>query len=781
MAILFSGDGETDPNVGRAAYGRATRQSIFNNGKKPSKRGGSLGSTIQVPGALGETTPDQARAWMKAQIPYPNLASDPQVAARAVDFVKRQRKQFEQRTMEIHDKWRALDHALRGNSLSRRFLTSDLHVPEMYKAVQTLVPRIEEALMQFDPWYHVRGREKSDREKSFKISSWLDYLLDLAGFDQIVQPAIYSMIVYGFFDLKTWWDIEIRSGVTRKVTRREDSQSLPGGFDINIDEEDKVVFEGARIKLIDPYDFMADPSNIDVQKGSFVGDIGLMTIGEYERQEDLGVFVNTAELRGRKAKRQRPLLRRFSKTIRSLDSSAGAGQKNIEGAPENYENASLWCWFDPHGDGNFEEYVIDIADDDVCLRVQKNPHDDRHRPHAVARASREPFDFFNVGPLDHAMRLNLELDEHRNYALRSHALALHPMIWLEDTDDTPDNLFHVEPGSIFRSRSQPNIIKVPSTINEMQAMEQTLRRDIEETTGAMRMFESPAGTATEVERKVQENNRRIRAYVTSASEGFETLLKHLYALSSQFVMKRESFRVLGKTAKGAPGFAEIDPEILQTAVDFEFVGPSALHTEGLRATNMATFLNLAYPLIAQNPEMVNTAAILSDLYKTIVGIRLEDEVINVPQSYDELLSVDDERDLLLTGQDVEPHEAEDEIEHLKSHMTDVQSDWFRELPMHVQEAYFKHIAKTQMQYRSKQAREDAQSRAPQMFPGNATPEEGMPVERAGAQKGRSGRADMAPPAASQSVPGEAPGPPNMRNVAAPDRQMSTPQTENRNL
>ena len=777
MAILFSGNGETDPNVGRPAYGRATRRSLLHGEEKQSKKG-SLGTSIQIPGALGETTPEQAKAWMKAQIPYPNLASNEEVASRAVDFVKRQKKQFEQRTMEIHDKWRALDYALRGNSLSRRFLSSDLHVPEMYKAVQILVPRIEEALMQFDPWYHVRGRDQDDREKAFKISAWLDHLLDLSGFDQMVQPAIYSMIVYGFFDLKTWWDIEIRSGVTRSVTRQDETNGLPGGYNIEVDEEDKVVFEGARIKLVDPYDFIADPREIDVQKGLYVGDVGVMSIDEYERYEQLGLYLNTDELRERKSKRSKSSLLRYSKSARALDSMT-LDPKNIEGSPEIFENTSLWCRFDPYGDGNYEEYVIEIADEDVCLRVQKNPHDDRHRPHAVARSSREPFDFFNVGPLDHAMRLNLELDEHRNYALQSHALSLHPMVWLEDTDDTPDNLFHAEPGSIFRSRSQPNILKVPSTVGEMQGMEETLRRDIEETTGALRMFESPAGTATEVERKVQENNRRIRAYVTSASEGFETLLKHLYALSAQFVMKRHSFRVLGKTAKGIPGFADIDPEVLQTAIDFEFVGPSALHTEGLRATNMATFLNLAYPLMAQNPKMVNTAAILSDLYKTIVGTRVADEVINVPQNYDELLSPEDERDLLLVGQDVEPHEAENEIEHLKSHIADVQAEWFLELPIYVQEAYLKHIAKTQMQYRSKKAREGAQSRAPQMFPGNAVDEEGMPMERGGTQKGRSGRGDLAPPVTSQSVPGEAPGPPSLQNVSAADRGMSIPQTENR--
>jgi hypothetical protein len=112
-------------------------------------------------------------------------------------------------------------------------------------------------------------------------------------------------------------------------------------------------------------------------------------------------------------------------------------------------------------------------------------------------------------------------------------------------------------------------------------------------------------------------------------------------------------------------------------------------------------------------------------------------------------------------------------------MADVQADWFVELPTHVQEAYFTHIVKTQAQLRNKQAREGAQSRAPQMFPGNAVDEEGMPVEQGGTQKGRSGRGDLAPPVTPQSVPGEAPGPPSLQNVSAADRGMSIPQTENR--
>lgn len=753
-------------------------------GDTPSRPRGMISersTTIKL--RPGGPTRDDVRSWMRAQVPYPNLAGDPKIHDRARSFVRTQLRYYVDRTYELRDKWRTIDAMLRGSSLSSRFATSDIHVPELYKAVETLVPRIEEAVFgngPGQPWFNVLGRDPMDKRRAHRIRAWLEYLLEEAKFDEeMVQQAARAMIVYGFFCIKSWWEIKFDRRIERTAEQIQDGDSPDPKTKITVREMEKLVKFGPRYELVDPYDFLVDVRSTDVQKGTFVGDVGQFTYEELLEYQRNGWFKNVEQIKGQEALYGDATDRRWAKWERSLTGQTGIyDQRKAEGEPEKYDVYEIWGLFDPYGVGNAEEYVITMANQNVVLRVQRNFHDDRHRPYAVGRAAREPFDFHNVGVLDHAVRLNIEFDDHRNLAMRGHENSLCPKVWVPNTADMPPNIWDDEPGTVYRTDAPPNFFASPPVVEIMQAMEQTIRRDIEEIAGSPRIYEGQAAaseTATGITRKIEEGNRRLRAVIRSYSAGMRQMLEHTHALSGQFVTRKETFRVLGRDATLLGPHSDIGPQDLGVPVDFKMIGLDSAHSLGLRTTNMATFFNQIYPIVANfgDPASINWNRLMALTWDYMVGT-VPGEHIFPDDSTDELAVTPElENTMMAMGDEWMPVEADDDPAHIRSH-----KQWVAENDPkgHVLALFMKHIYAHGRQQEQKQLREQQrQKRLEKMQAmGGAEPTR----ELGGQGRGPGREPNLQGTSPYPSPPGETPGPPAAERMGAPDRSMPSAQSEN---
>lgn len=729
-----------------------------------------------------EVTPEDIRDWMDVQIPYPNLASDKRVYDKARHYTRQQIRYYVDRTWEIRDKWRALDSLLRGSTLSRRFMTTDIHVPELYKMVETLVPRIEEAVFgqgPNQPWFNVLGRDAMDKRRAYKIRAWLEYLLEEAKFDEnLVQQAARCMVVYGFFAIKSWWDIQFKRVIKRETENLDSVAGIPR-YKLTTEEVKKLVKYAPRYELIDPYDFLIDTRVTDHQKGLFVGDIGLFTYEELMAQQELGYFTNVEKVLEQDSLYNEATDRRWAKFERSLTGQTGIyDERRARGEPDRYEVSEIWGLFDPNGDGHAEEYAITVANQDIVLRVQRNPHDDRHRPYAVGRAAREPFDFHNVGVLDHGIRVNIEIDEHRNLALKGHENSLCPLVFTPDSQELPPNIFDVEPGEVFRTQSPPTFFQSPPVFHIMQGMDQTTRRDLEEITGAPRIYEgqTQAGeTATGIERKIEEGNRRLRSLIRSFSTGMRQLLDHTYAMSAQYTTRRETFQVMGRDALVLGEHSDIGPQELATPVDFKITGLSSIHTLGLRATNMATFFNQIYPIAANftDPTEIDWMRMLQLSWDYMVGTVPGEQIFKSDENAD--LAVDPEIENLMMTQEsqIQPVLADDDQYHEQQHRR------FREenkLSEYAEQLLLAHEAMHRMQRQQKRLREQQRQRQIQRM--QEMQQSAEPTQALGGKGRGAGREPDLGTGPGQTPPGELPGPPRAEGLGAPDRDMPVAQTQN---
>ena len=478
--------------------------------------------------------------------------------------------------------------------------------------------------------------------------------------------SIRTMLSYGFAAKKIWWQTEFDRRITRQYTKlREKGRDQ---FRVTLKEEEKVVFNGPKSRLIDPFDFLIDVDAIDVRDARYIGDFCEMTLDEINAMGDAGVFKNYKQLEG-----QNPLSRSdYISWYKEERDHAWADHHNneqIRGGPKTFYVVEVWGRFDLFGTGRTRECVVTLANFNVPIRIQENPFDDKHRPYAIARANRDAFDFHSIGPFDNAIRPQLSMNTNRFLANRSHKLSLAPWLAVPDTDDLPETLWEVEPGSIL-PMPNPGAIKeisVKSSFGEMRYADQIFQQDIEEITGSTRMLGGTenSDTATEATQKLSESSRRLRAYIQSYTMMLNDQLEQMHALNAQYVTTPMKFRVLGKRAKGLKAYEEIDPEVLQTRVDFTFTALGSLHSGDLRATQLMQYLNLAMPIMAQHPGSIDTLKILQMLWTDIVGRVPADEVVNIPTRPEDLLTQREENMLLAQGQEVEIDRLDDDEEHLE--------------------------------------------------------------------------------------------------------------------
>lgn len=765
MAVV---DGSSDfrPMSGgrQASKGRADRK-----GKGPGTDAPADESTVTIEEPLGEPTPEEIKEWYNAQVPYNNIASNPEVADRALHYVKTVKRNWEDKTIAQRDKWRAIQWMMRGNSLSRTFPNAEVHVPELYKKRETLVPRIEEAVMDYKPWFRVMGRESMDEVQEEKIAAYLDYQLDKCNLAHKHAPTIRTMLDYGFVVLKIWYECKTTSYVKKTTERVEELGESPK-YVIKRERTTRADF-GPRIKLVDPLDFLIEALATDPQEALYVGDSVDMTFDEIAAMGRQGVYENWEQLRG--VRRSMEQYTDYDRLERSLTYSNHGFDNEPEGTAAKIRVTEVWGRFDPYDTGETAEYVITIANDSVVLRVQENPFDSKHRPYAVARVAGDSYEFLGVGPFDHAIRLNIELDEHRNLALQAHRNALCPLTFVSDDTDFPDSIWEVEPGSVFRTPTPPTFMKVPDSWSNMEQSNEMFRRDIDEVTGATTqlMGTGPAdSTATADINRTTQGNKRIQGYVRAYTRMLEQLLRQLHMLNRQFVTRGMTFRVLGKAAKGLAEYEEIGPEAFDHEIDFTFMGVSNLATLGQRASNMMSFMNVAAPVMNTQPDRIDGVALLRNTYRYMVGDHMGEEKIFKDISLDDMLPQDAENLMLARGQKVAVHPQDNDEEHM-ARMAHIMGnpEVFGQFPVKTQKLFIEHYAGHEMGAEQKRLQQQAAQNPAQTM---------LPAQQQAGRNGTIPGPATATDSVAQTPRGETPGPPDPSKVAAPGRQMSTSQTNN---
>lgn len=744
-----------------------------------------------IPQREGELAPVEAEAWVDAQQDEPNLASNQDLAARALKYVDSTISEWTDRMRGLHRRWRATYYMLAGNTLDKAGM-EDVHVPEIWKAIETLVPRIEEAILEKDPWFRIVPRRLSMRDTAETTAAYIDWQFDQAKIRDQVQAAIRDMLVTQCASWYGRWEVRKKVGREREIVREFDAKGRLRRSVKSGPRKEMVDYLGPLATLIDPFDFIIDTKSTSPQNAIYVGHRVFMTVDEIRRVGRQMGWLNLDNIETKVGQNTsfgvEQNYYKWSRDPTARYSDPDDRIQKQDGRPEKLEVVVLYSRWSLTDDHNYDDYRMVAVGGRTVLELRRNPYDGQIRPYATARSTKSGHEFYGTGTFDNAIRLNQHLDRYHQTFLRGAMTSAVPFAFIEDDDgEFPDSLYKITPGKVFPGVSGVRFSQVPDGfLRSAPLVLGTLQRNIEETVGAFRIQmgqDLSGGTATEATLSLQEGNRRTRGIIRAMGDGLGQLLELFYKFNQQFSMEDVEFPVLGKRGLDLrKTHANIGPADLLDDVKFDLVGLHSLRTYGLKATGLQAFVTSMMPLIVANPQSVDQIGLMHEFASELIGPDEADMLVRVPTSPDKLRSQELENEILVSGEEAEVDPDDVDEDHLEKMQFLFDRAKNPDDPMHadvkrvVIQHYTQHLGQAQRKEAQKKAMEARQP-----------PQQMLPPE-AGGQQGETGASPQAGgmSAAMQlasepggQTPGENPGPADVRKYPRSGKaSRTTNQTEN---
>jgi len=736
---------------------------------RKGKNKGKLVASETIPVGTGQQTPEEARHWAKTQVPYENYAGRvPELDEAVKSFASSRRSHFHSHMAGPMKRW-AVNWSAANTEVMWHEREDDVHRPETKKALDGKVARIEEAVTGFDPVFEAEGTKGDVSRRTAKVlGNYIYRQMEMADWKSLVQPVARNGELCNVLVAKVQWEKRIESVIERIDEPIEKDGKL--AYKTKRVMSNKVVQDGISIQLVDPFLFIYDLEARKADECAYIGDESDQFLHDLERMADMGTFSRTQvdKLKDRDVGRDlkpndgtteasiQDQLRR-SRSI-ATNSDFSHEQESKHGA-SRIRVLELWAWFD-FGDGydgvtsptgerltGVRRVVITVAGDTV-IRFQENPFDRKFVPYAFELVNRNGHELVAPAPFDAVVQSNAEYDRLSSNIARWMDLSVSPVIVTSDINtDLPDTILDVEAGSVLKNAGQWDWIKVPDITNAISYQQQFHRREIEELSGNLRVFESPQGTATETERKVQEQQRMVRNSIR-ANGNFWRQVAHLAkAYEGQFSTGVKRFRVAGKASSLLGDWAEITPDMLHEEVDFRFLGLTDVHVFGNRLQGMSQWMNRWGPVLGEMPE-INKKAICRLDFELSVGRSQTSEIFPSEAAPWEAWDQKEENAMLSSGQHVEVHDADDDEQHLQEMMPLLKRLEAEDAPNYVLAAVREHLSAHMEALERKEQEQAAMQKKADQTAQLMAPSGGQPgVDRppvAGGMQAPSQQADVTP-------------------------------------
>jgi len=707
--------------------------------------------TFTLPNHPGEFTPEEASAWQAALLSKGNLATNVEKAELGRGIVENILSETASRMRNLWRRWKATYYNLRGNTLELGG-PEDVHSPELYKIIETIIPRVVEQIVGQDPYIDTVSRKRADRRTAETISAYMEWLMDQAKLRKLIDPAARDMAVTQIAPHYVTWENRVEDRQQHEVTRSLNYKTGKIDKKVKVTTKPTVVYSGVKIRPIDPFDFIIHPKATNAQDAPYVGHRAWLTIDEIQRMAEGMGWVNVRELTEGDAGKTLDVQQSYftvgrDPTITSTFNEAPA----VKGLPGKIEVVFIYTRASLDDSKTYKDYRIAVAGARVVLELRENP--ENFRPYALGRLSQSAHECFGTGMFDNAIRLNQQLDAYLQTVARGSKLAGMPLVFVDDAGDLPPSLFRVQPGKVYAGVGNLRFSQIPDgLLRAAPLMIQLWQRNIEETAGSFRIQmgqQDVNGTATAATLALQEGNRRMYGLVIAVGDWIEQILNLSYLYWKKYSTEDVEFPVLGKRALQLKrSHLTIGPADALDEVKFVMVGLRNTRNYGLKITGLRSAMDVSAPLIAANPQTIDQPAIIHSVFSEFVGPDEADRFVHLPTPIDNLFSQSQENDILLEGYEVDVDPDDDDEEHLRDLEPLRRAAMSRGSGMHkeVRRVVLQHGIAHDAQLLNKRAREAAQERrAPLPMQASGMPAEagGMPSPETGAASPRAGAFELA--------------------------------------
>ena len=547
-------------------------------------------------------------------------------------FMERSRKYREphmelaMRSRDMYENWQVHNRSLVGRA--------NLRLPFGFTIIETQLPQLADIFLQNDRYIKFEGRTEDDyvwenlltdfHQKQFQDMNFSTKFVQFLKSNMLDGTAI-AKVPYRFQEIMTQRRVQEQDPLTGEITTGK--QEVP-----------EVVFDGPDFEPVALVDFYPDwqvksPGNITGMRGCVHRTYRTFnSLKRQERRGGRGIYKNLDKLKMSTAERTNAWAppsfdERFKEKHDREQDNRTRGIKD----GDKIEVWEYWGLWDPNGDGNFEEYILTIANGDVLIREDRNFYDYKFKPFVAAVNYPRDGEFYGISELLAVRSLIKEANQLRNARLDTINLAVNPM-WLVDknADINAKNLFS-RPGGLIFTRDMNGIRELRSGDPSVGAFREfsEINQDIQNATALLntgpqlsQLGKTFGRSATGVQFINNLSSSRISIKARLISELVLKRVAHIMMMTNrQFVTEPQWIRS-NNPADPNP-FRQLPPDAFFTKVDF--IPQTDIDTGGPEAEfqKLQLFAQLSQVAEQSQPGTVDFAKVFDSIGRTLFGKRVD--------------------------------------------------------------------------------------------------------------------------------------------------------------
>ena len=509
---------------------------------------------------------------------------------------------------------------------------SNVQIPYIQSAVETMVPRIIDAR----PEFKAVGRNRDDQAKAEKQQELMNYHWERAGMDVTNEDFVRNTIINGTGFMQVSWKKDVR---TLKFLDTKNISSKKYSWV----KKEKVFFDGPMCEWVDNYSLWYDWHNIAREDKQYWFKRLILTKEEIKRRYPMadkrrlelafnsssGVLTDYASIRQR--------VRTINEGTTKSSIASGLSSEGGAGRYGNIQNNSLkmyevFEWWRPFEDS----YAVMVGGSYVPIfkgGAMPIPMDFKESPFIEATYLKIPGEFEGYGlPLileSPQVMLNLV----KNQRLDAATLSIHKMWVVNPLANINKDELVTRPFGIIYSIDPEGVREIqfsdikPSAYKE----EELLKNDMQYASGvddfSQGIGSGGSSSATEVRHLRESTLERVRMFINHLGSAYATVFRYWMDMSRQLFTKEMTIRIIGKD--GQPDFPLIQKDDLSGYYDYKAeVLPSIAGQDEVKKKQDMDLYQLLINLPFVDPQKV-TSKILADWDWTI------DDVIKSKDTMDQ--------------------------------------------------------------------------------------------------------------------------------------------------
>lgn len=587
---------------------------------------------------------------------------------------------------------------------------ANLFIPELHHQVETSVDKFVSGLFPSQEWMGNIPTKGTTEEEAKNIKAALLYELEVRnGFKGLTERHERQKVLYGTSPMKVTFDRKFSTMFTKDRKGRGKKVEIP-------------IWNGLKVDIVDLFRWYIYPET------STLLDYDLVFEDYLTEKRLLKGMPNIANLDSIEAQPKLDMEHYWvdQQRLEMTDISTVMAMR-----PEGVFLTEGYLDFDIE-EGKFEKVQFLLGNYKVPLQIRKNPFWHQQDPYVVSRYLVGPTnDFYGMSLPDRIRSMQYQINDVANQSMDSVTYSLNPIAIIDPGRAMDANGFKVQPGAKWMAdpagvefKIFPDVSQVGyAAMNQIRGM---ITQFSDTSTGVAPQLQGKARSATQATIIQQEVSSDLKVALLGEERDFLVpLFNKGQALLVQYQDKNYQIRIQGPD-HGGWIMDEIKPEDLVGNVDWFWLGNEIQEKTAVRTQQLISFFNVAANAVrgqAVPPNAVDLTKMLEYIAKD-QNIQNIDEIIT---SLKEKKTVDPEIEniALMQGQEVIVHMADDDDEHIESHLASMEKtkneDEKIDHAKHIQVHRAAKSAKAQLKAKQDQLRQLQASELSQGAQGGAGP------------------------------------------------------------